>query len=389
MAKKTWILCDIERDVYVEDLNVGPRDVEGAQGPFRVRKRTLRGGLRDGVDVVEVDNGTIRFTALLSRGMGLWRAWLADQEYGWQSPVRGPVHPKFVPLDAPNGIGWLHGFDELLVRCGLESLGAPQFNKGGILEYPLHGRSASLPAQRVELTIDGDSQEIHITGEVDEARLFGPNLRLRATYSTKLGSSTIRLKDEVTNRSAQTGAMELLYHINVGYPLVTAGARVHVPVKTLVPRTDHAASLVKSWNEYPAGTPGATESVYLIETVGDAQGNTRTLLESAHGDKGLGIAWRLGQLPRFALWKNPQADGDGYVTGLEPTINWPNPRRFEEEQGRVVKLSPGETRAFELELNLLGSAEAVAVERSAVERLATGVTPKIFDRPQSGWVEGK
>ena len=49
-------------------------------------------------------------------------------ELGWKSPVHGPVHPNFVPLNEPSGLGWLDGFDELFVRCGLESNGAPDFD---------------------------------------------------------------------------------------------------------------------------------------------------------------------------------------------------------------------------------------------------------------------
>ena len=64
--------------------------------------------------------------------------------------MRGPVHPKFVPLAEPSGVGWLDGFDELLCRCGLVSNGAPEFDERGQLRYGLHGRIANLPARKVE-----------------------------------------------------------------------------------------------------------------------------------------------------------------------------------------------------------------------------------------------
>ena len=37
----------------------------------------------------------------------------------------------WVPLTEPSGLGWLSGFDELMVRCGLESNGAPDFDDSG------------------------------------------------------------------------------------------------------------------------------------------------------------------------------------------------------------------------------------------------------------------
>ncbi|MBL8827396.1 MAG: aldose 1-epimerase family protein [Planctomycetaceae bacterium] len=381
----TWILTDTANDLYREDFHIGPGDLKEPTANFSVRKRTLRGGLRDGVEIIEVDNGALRLTIVPTRGMSLWKMWTGEHEIGWRSPVRGPVHPKFVQLDAPNGVGWLQGFDELLVRCGLESNGAPQFKPTGELEYPLHGRIGNLPAHQVEVTVDPERQEIRVSGEVDEGRLFGNRLRLKATYVTKFNSTRVGVIDEVTNPGAVPSELELLYHINVGHPLVTGGARVHCPVKKLVPRTPHAASLVKSWNEYPAPQPGVPEVVYFMELAHDAQGRTRALLEGAHGERGLSVLYRREQLPYFALWKAPQALEDGYVTGLEPTINWPNPRSFEKEHGRVATIAPGTTRRFEVDLEVHDTPAAVAQARRDVDALAKGITPQIFDQPQPDW----
>ena len=174
-------------DVYVEQISLGPEQVGGRARGYSVVKRTLQGGLRDGVDVIEVHNGRLRFVVVPTRGMGIWRAGCGDLLFGWQSPVKGPVHPAFVNLWEPSGIGWLSGFDELLVRCGLESNGAPEFRPNGALRWPLHGRIANTPAHKVEVAIDGDSGEIVIRGIVDEARLFGNKLRLATTIRTQVG----------------------------------------------------------------------------------------------------------------------------------------------------------------------------------------------------------
>ena len=218
MPCRSWTLTDTERDVYVDALQLGPADAPGASN-FSLRKRTLRGGLRDGLDAIEVDNGCLRFTVLPGRGMGLWRVWRGELEVGWPSPVKGPVHPKFVPTDEGSGIGWLRGFDELLCRCGLEYNGAPEWSADGKLKHPLHGRIANLPAHLVEVTIDSDSGELSVTGVIDETRLFGNNLRLKSTVRTKIGEPKLTVIDEVINAWATPADLELLYHINVGPPL--------------------------------------------------------------------------------------------------------------------------------------------------------------------------
>ncbi len=224
MPRKTWTLSDVDADIYLESVSLGSDQAGGAAKGYSVTKRTLRGGLREGVDVVEVDNGRFRFVVVPTRGMGIWRASCGDLQLGWKSPVHGPVHPALVPLWEPSGIGWLGGFDELLVRCGLESNGAPEFLPNGALRYALHGKIANIPARKVQVTIDGDSGEIAISGVVEEARLFGNKLRMTTTISTRAGQPGMTVTDEITNLSAEPGELELLYHINFGVPLVTPGA---------------------------------------------------------------------------------------------------------------------------------------------------------------------
>jgi hypothetical protein len=91
MARTECTLTDVEQNVYVEKTAISPDQVGGTATGYSVTKRTLRGGLRDGVDLVEVDNGLFRFTVLPTRGMGVWCAMLGDLRLGWQSPVKGPA----------------------------------------------------------------------------------------------------------------------------------------------------------------------------------------------------------------------------------------------------------------------------------------------------------
>ena len=122
MPTKSWTLLDADRHDH-QAISLGSSDTGIADTAVQFRR--LQGGLSDGVDWLEVDNGRLRTVLLPTRGMGIWKAWLGDWEIGWKSPVRGPVHPKYVPIADPSGLGWLDGFDELLCRCGLSSNGAP------------------------------------------------------------------------------------------------------------------------------------------------------------------------------------------------------------------------------------------------------------------------
>jgi len=379
MARKISILTDAERGIYEADFS---SDLQGAAS---VKRRMLRGGVREGVDTVEIDNGKFRFVVVPTRGMGLWKGWLGKTEIGWQSPVKGPVHPTFVPISEPSGLGWLEGFDEMMVRCGLESNGAPDVGSNGVAKYPLHGRIANRPAHHVELSTDADSGDIRLTGTVDETRFLFQKLRLKASYHTKVGQSGLRIVDEVTNLSGNPAELQLLYHVNFGAPLLDPGARVVAPVKAIVPRDARAAEGISAWDSYPNEQAGFSEQVYFFELAAGSDDMTQVLLKNAHSNTGVSLRYSKKQLPYFTLWKNTPMAADGYVTGLEPGTNFPNPRSFEAEQGRVVKLKPGETVTFEVTLEVLADAAAVAAAEQAVAKIAGGKKPEVFAAPKAGW----
>lgn len=385
---RDWILTDCENRADIEDLDTGDLGaaVSSAAG-CRVTKRRLRGGLQDGVDLVEVDNGAMRFAVLPTRGMSLWKACKGDLTLGWTSPVRGPVHPQFVDLGEPSGLGWLDGFDELLVRCGLESNGAPEFAKNGQLLYPLHGRIANRPAHRVQVQVD-DSGRITVRGIVEETRFLFAKLRLTASVSTMPGSSTIDIHDEVENLSASPAEMQMLYHINFGPPLLDKGAQLVAPVETVVPKNTRAAGDIDSWSNYAAPQQGFEEQVYLLKLRAGDDGRTAALLKNAIGTAGAALHFKTETLPCFTLWKNTTDLRDGCVTGLEPGTNFPNTRSYEGQQGRVIELAPGGKKSFDVSLTACSSEQEVEEVVKHVGQLQADREPKVFPTPQPGWCEG-
>ncbi len=387
MAESVWVLTDSEQGIHEPEFQT-PRQSSGDdQGDYSIRRKTLHGGVREGIDTIQVDNGKLRFTVVPTRGMGLWKARHAKLPFGWNSPVAGPVHPQFVPVSEPSGLGWLNGFDELLCRCGLISNGAPEFGPNGTLRYPLHGHIANLPAHRVEVSTDDSTGELSVSGLVDETRFLFHKLRLKATYLTKLGQNGLTIVDEVTNLSGNPAEMQLLYHINFGPPVIDAGAKLVAPVQAIVPRDARAAEGISNWDSYPPPQAGFTEQVYFFQMAADADGKTRLLLKNAYGTAGVSLRYDTRQLPCFTLWKNTPLEADGYVTGLEPGTNFPNPRSFEGEQNRFVKLAPGASVKFETELEFLSDANSVAAAEEQVVALKQGIQAQVFTTPQPGWTK--
>ena len=386
MVTKTWTLLDTSNNIYTEAIDLGTADIEGSIADFRVSLRSLRGGLRDRVNVLILQSGDFRVVLLPTRGMGVWKAWYDDVELGWHSPIHGPVHPSFVPVHDPNGLGWLEGFDEMIVRCGLESNGAPEFDDAGRLAYPLHGCIANLPAHRLSVTVDGDTGEISVTGVVDETRFLFKKLRLTTTVTISPKRIGFHIQDKVENLSANSTGVQMLYHCNFGPPILGEGAQVVLPVAEMTPRNDDAAAGLTAWDTYAPPTAGVSEQVYFFDLHADADGNTEALLEDNQAQTGVSLRFNTRQLPCFTLWKNTQAVVDGYVTGLEPGTNYPKPRSHEDEHGRVIELEGGESTQFDLTFEYHRDEAGVTASRERIAKLQTGGKPQIHPTPVPGWV---
>ncbi len=369
------LLTSAAQNLRVGDWEINQSDLKLAgAGRWSVRQRTLHGGRQEGVEVIEVDNGRLRFTVIPTRGMGVLSLESDDLRLGWDSPVREVVHPQFMNLPAHGGLGWLAGFNEWLVRCGLESMGAPgrdEFTtasgqKVG-LDLTLHGQIANLPASEVEVVIDRTAPfRLRVRGRVDERRLFGPQLELWTEISTELGSDSLCVDDTVTNRGGSEQEFQLLYHVNYGPPLLAAGARFAAPLERVTPVNAHSAKDVKTFATYPGPIQGYSEQVYCLRPRADDHGQTLLVLHNAAGDRAASMQFALDQLPCVTLWKNTAALEDGYVTGLEPGTGFPLGRQRERAAGRVGKLAPGESRHFRITHALHAGKPVVA---AALERI--------------------
>jgi hypothetical protein len=185
------------------------------------------------------------------------------------------------------------------------------------------------------------------------------------------------IADAITNLSAEPAELELFYHSNFGPPLAAPGSRLLLPLKKLAPRDATAAADVPQWNVYGPEAPGQAEVCHFIEPAADPSGQTRAVLCSPAGDRGVSLLFSPRQMPCFTLWKNRQALADGYVTGLEPGINYPNPKSFEKQQGRVALLAPGETCHFQLTIEAHPTAASVNAAQAAVAAIQAGTQPEL------------
>lgn len=354
--------------------------------------RRLQGGLSEGVDVVELNNGCLKLLIVPTRGMGIWKGSVAGMPLQWNSPVERPVNPAYIDEMRRGGIGWLDGFNEIVCRCGLGWNGAPgneiirNAEEQVISEQflPLHGRVANLPAHKVTATISDDG-EITITGLVDEASMFGGRLRLTASITTHIGSNTFEINDVVENRGAGPADVEMLYHCNFGKPLLESGATFQIAATEVAPRDARAAEDCETWTTYQRPTDGYAEQCYFVEPISGDDGRAVALLANAERSKGIVLRFETATLPYFTLWKNTQAEADGYCTGLEPGTGFPNLRSFERDNNRVTSLAPEEQIKFNFAITGCTSDEDVTAASQEITALQCDHPANLHASPRSDW----
>lgn len=382
------VITSASRGIRTDQWVLTHRDLGGTV-PWSIRKLTLHGGRQEGVEVLIVDNGLLTFTVVLTRGMGILEAAAGDVRLGWDSPVQEVVHPNSINLESRGGLGWLEGFNEWMVRCGLEWAGHPgrdEFvNNVGAraeMQLTLHGRVANIPASEVEVIVEPTvPPRLRVRGRVDERMFYGPKLELWTEVVTEVGTSSFRIEDTLTNRGAHEQEFELIYHCNFGAPLLEKGSRFAGAIRRVSPFNAHAAKDVEEYAAYAEPTRGFIEQVYCLEPAADSTGRSLILLQNSRGDRGVAMAFSVEALPYVTLWKNLAAREEGYVTGLEPGTSYPFNRRIERKAGRVPRLAAGASRKLGIDVTVLLSPDDILRANAEVKRIQGGRETRIETQP--------
>ncbi|MCH9654868.1 MAG: aldose 1-epimerase family protein [Planctomycetes bacterium] len=387
MNPKQILFTDVSSQTWIEEIILNAESHPGfsESSSWSIQKKQLHGGLSEGVDLIEVNNGALTLSILPSRGMGVWKGAFQGIPLEWKSPVKTPINPAFVNLSERGGLGWLSGFNELICRCGLISNGPPGTDSAGNpleSELTLHGRIANTPAHYVCVELNpAEGGMIKITGRMEEGILFGSHFLLESTLETQIGSSEFLIRDRITNLGPDAAESELLYHINIGPPFLEAGSKFMMPFDEMAPRDPRAAEGVKDFNTYLGPTPDYAEQAYYFLPICDEKGETPALLCNKQGDLGFQVSFKKAFLPYFTLWKNTGSESGGYVTGLEPAINFPNFRGVEREQGRLRALGSGDSYETEFRISILNHQDSVDEVRQKITKLNEQSPSIIHDQP--------
>ncbi len=286
-----------------------------------LRRYRLTEGREKGLEVIDCDNGTLRFLLNVSKACDMMQLYHKGQNLTFVS--KNGFQARELPFAKRFEGGMLY-------TCGLDSVG----EREGFEE---HGSVHGIPAEilRAEVSEEG----IFVEAVIRDTEVCGKNLVLRRSIFTALGSSKVSVVDRLTNEGYREEPYCLLYHVNLGYPLMDDGAEIVSDSEILLPRTPWAEQNLSTACSITSPEPGREETCYYL-----SPSSHRVSLVNGKLGKAFTVSYSGDTLPHFLAWKS-LASGD-YAVGLEPATTKLD-HLFE-----YSTIPAGETLEFRLELSV-------------------------------------
>ena len=309
-------VVSVESSIRTDGPDAGTRRIRLVNGPLDVELLPDRG-----LDIAQVRAG------------GVPLAWISATGF-----------PPARPDDADER-GWLRAFGGgLLTTCGLRNVGPAVVDRGE--RHPMHGRYSSLRARvtRAEAT----DREVVVEGTVREAAVFGADLELRRRIVLPVGEARLRVEDVLVNRGPRPEEPMVLYHVNLGWPLVDEGTLLRSPATAVRPRDADAAAGAGSWATFPALAEEYAEQVFAHEL--SEVGRVEAAVVARSG-LAVRICFDTAALPGLFQWR--VAERGHSVLGIEPTTTPTILGRADaRERGLLRPLGAGEERVLGIELSV-------------------------------------
>ncbi len=306
-----------------------------------VEEHRLIGGKGDGMRLFQVKNGLgLEFTISVDRCADISRLNFKGDNFGYFSS-NGYVAPSYYE---EKGLGFLKSFTAgFLTTCGLTAVGSPCVDRGE--EIPLHGTIGNTPAEHIYWEMDDKAIRIH--ARIIDSGIFARKLVMDRVIICSKKENKITIQDSITNQGSEAMPLMILYHLNMGYPLLSEKSILHIPSDRVVPRNSHALEGMMEWDKMLPPTNGFEEQCYFHEF--DKEGIAA--IYNTDIEKGLIIRFDKDLLDYFVEWKM-MGERD-YVLGLEPGNCHPDGRNKMREEGKLKFIQPEETIVYSVSVEML------------------------------------
>jgi hypothetical protein len=251
----------------------------------------------------------------------------------WLAPA-GVFHPAHRAPTKKNLERTFYG--GFLTTCGLTQAGMDCVDEGEYL--PIHGRISTLPCSWHYAEERADS--IVIRGAVREATLYEENLLLSREISIGKTKAEIAITDTIANEGHKAAPLMILYHINFGFPVVSAHTALESSFRSAEPFNSFAKKSRLRYSEFVEPTEGYPPDNYRFV---DHAGPESPWVRLSNPHNGIAVLVRYDQtsLKHCTMWKTLAPKE--YVVGIEPGNCLPEGRCAARENGRLQLIDPGES----------------------------------------------
>lgn len=309
---------------------------------YGVELHRLEGGKGDGMRLLEINNGLgLQLVISLDRCADISRLLFKGINYGYMSPV-GYVHPSYYNQDK-----FLSSFTAgFLTTCGLNNVGSPNEDNGETL--PLHGTISNHPVE--SYNFETKEKEIIITARIVDEEIFSHKLVLSRKYTISLTKNRFTIEDTISNEGSNEYPLEILYHMNMGYPLLSENAELYINSSSIKARNEYALNDIDNWMNISAPINGIDEKCYFHNF---EDKNAYAALFNKDLGTGVQISFNSDNLKYFTEWK--MMGVRDYVLGLEPGNCHPDGRNKMRQEGTLKILKPSEKVTYKVEVNMIES----------------------------------
>jgi hypothetical protein len=312
-----------------------------------------------------------RFTVQVDRGMDPGFAEFNGASLAWLSPKLFPA-PAYWENDDHAWVRYIHG--GLCNTAGLVTIGDPQtvdvshfnFHSRATDRYGTHDRIGIVPASHFNFgqRWEGERCVLWAEGTVRQEIVYGENLLLTRRYETELGTSSFRLHDVVRNDGFYPTPHQLLYHFNIGYPVVDDSAELLATVSGPVPGSmfEEGRATTDRYRSFTAPEKEFLAEGYEIPMVPGPDGRVATAVvnrafKALDGGLGVYLDYDATNLGVYIEWRM-MAEGL-YAVGMEPATNGFKTIPELVADGAPVMMEPGEERTYDLEFGVLAGGDAI------------------------------
>ena len=324
---------------------------------FGIKEYVHTRGKSDGVRAFDVNNGAgLAFTVLADRWLDIGQLTFKGVNCSYLSKT-GIVSPMYYNgSDASFLRNFYAGF---LTTCGLRNVGSSSNGNGEF--FGIHGLISNTPGEEIcaSTVWEDDIPVMTISGQMREARFFGENMLLRRKIICHYGENRIKIQDSVENLGFRSELLMLLYHFNLGYPLLDEDAVLLSPGGTVVPHNAEASKGIHSWHQMQPPTSNYTEQVFYHDLKTDAEGNTCVAVVNRRLELGIAFHFNKKQFFNLSQWKQ-MGEGE-YVLGIEPCNCYVGGRTDPRNKDVLQSLEPGESKNFNVELQILSGLQDICV----------------------------